>query len=34
MNFAIFDSYNTPTFKAEAFCLASNKGPVKCLLLL
>ena len=34
MHFAIFDSYDKPTFKAEALCLASNEGWVKRLLLL
>ena len=29
-----FAMYNTPTFKAKALCLVSNKGWVKRLLLL
>ena len=34
MHFAIFDSYNTPTFKTEVLCLVGNEGWVKRLLLL
>ena len=32
-HFAIFDLYDTPTFKTEAFHLASNEGQLKYLLL-
>ena len=32
--FYIFDSYDTPTFKTEVLCLASNEGRLKRLLLL